>query len=231
MTEPLLLLPGMMCDSRLFTPQLDAFTAQRTVAVGALVGSPSIAGLAQAMLSASPTKFALAGLSMGGIVAMEMVRLAPERITRLALLDTNSRADTDERRAIREHQLSEVRSGGLRRIMREEMKPDYLADGANTGQILDLCMAMAESLGERVFEDQTRALQRRPDQLENLPSITVPTLVLCGEKDTLCTVQQHELIASRIASSRLTVVPAAGHLPTLEQPELTNRELDRWLNE
>ncbi len=231
MTEPLLLLPGMMCDSRLFTPQLDAFSAQRTVAVGALVGSSTITGLAQAMLSASPSRFALAGLSMGGIVAMEMMRLAPERIARLALFDTNSRADTDERRALREHQLCDVRSGGLRRIMREEMKPNYLADGANTGQILDLCMAMAESLGERVFEDQTRALQTRHDQLEHLQKIKVPTLVLCGEKDTLCTVQQHELIASRIASSRLKVIPDAGHLPTLEQPELTNREIDRWLNE
>ncbi len=231
MTEPLLLLPGMMCDSRLFTPQLDAFSAQRTVAVGALVGSSTIAGLAQAMLSASPSRFALAGLSMGGIVAMEMVRLAPERITRLALIDTNSRADTDERRAIREAQLRAVRSGGLRRIMRDEMKPNYLADGANTGQILDLCMAMAESLGEQIFEDQTRALQTRPDQLENLQNINVPTLVLCGEKDSLCTVQQHELMASRIASSSLTVIPGAGHLPTLEQPELTNQELNRWLNE
>ncbi len=178
----------------------------------------------------APPHFALAGLSMGGIAAMEIIRRAPQRVTRLALMDTNPHAEPADRAAKRDLQIERVLNGGLRSVMRDEMKPNYLSDGPNTARVLDLCMAMAEDLGANVFADQSRALQCRPEQSENLGNIRVPALILCGEDDTLCPILQHELMRDLIPGARLAVIPGAGHLPTLEQPERSNEELELWMN-
>ena len=231
MTETLLMLPGMMCDARLFEPQIAAVSSSYTVIAMPLTGKSTVAELAQDILQNAPPRFALLGLSMGGIIAMEMIRQAPERISRLALLDTNHMADAPERKLIREQQIKRVEAGELRTIMRDEMKPNYLAEGENRAAILDLCMAMAEALGPQVFIDQTIALQTRLDQSETLKKIQVPTLIACGEHDTLCPVEKHQLMHELVAGSRLCVIPGAGHLPTLEQPELMNRKLMQWLDE
>lgn len=229
MNEPLLLLPGMMCDARLYSAQIAAFSYQRPIMVAPQTGRDTVAALASDILSFAPPRFALAGLSMGGIVAMEVFRQAPERITRLALLDTNPKAETDAIAALREPQIAKVQAGQLRAVMRNEMKPNYLTDGPNMGHILDQCMAMAETLGPDVFIDQSRALQTRPDQQDTLKSVRVPTLVLCGEDDTLCPLHRHELMHDLIPHSELTVIKRAGHLPTLEQPHATNEALAKWL--
>ncbi len=229
MREPLVLLPGMMCDGRLFTPQIAAFSCERAVTVAPLTGADTMAALAGSILEIAPPRFALAGLSMGGIVAMEMHRQAPERITRLALLDTNALADSPANAPIREAQVEKALSGGLQAVMRDEMKPNYLTEGPNRDQILDLCMKMAQDLGPQTFADQSHAIQVRPDQSETLKTVRVPTLVLCGEDDRLCPLQRHQLMHNLIPGSRLAVIPGAGHLPTLEQPDLTNRTLNEWL--
>lgn len=230
MNEPLLLLPGMMCDARLFAQQIALFSINRPVMVAPLTGRTSIAELAEDILSHAPARFALAGLSMGGIAAMEMIKRAPERITRLALLDTNPVAELADRAVERDAQIERVRAGGLRPVMRDEMKPNYLSEGPNKGRILDLCMAMSEALGEGVFVEQSVALQQRPDQCDTLRDVRVPTLILCGEEDTLCPIGAHELMRDLISGARLAVIPKAGHLPVLEQPERTNEELERWLS-
>ena len=227
--EPLVLLPGMMCDARLFLPQISLFSQNRSVVVTPLHGQKTVTGLARQVLDVSPPRFALAGLSMGGIVAMDVVRQAPERVTRLALLDTNPLADLEERAAVRESQVKRVLAGELRSVMRDEMKPNYLAQGPEQKHILNLCMDMADALGPKVFEEQSIALQHRQDQCETLRSLTIPTLVLCGEEDQLCPVAHHELMHELIPDSHLSVIPRAGHLPTLEQPKLTNRILEKWL--
>lgn len=231
MKEPLLLLPGMMCDARLFSSQLTAFSGERPVMVAPMIGSCDVEALAQGILENCPPHFALSGLSMGGILAMEMIHQAPERITRLALLDTNPLAEKPEVAAGRTPQIEAARNGQLRRVMRDEMKPRYLADGAGRGAILDLCMAMAESLGPDVFIDQSIALRNRSDQCETLRSVAVPTLVLCGEADGLCPVERHELMRDLIPGSKLVVVAEAGHLPVLENPAATNAALADWLEE
>ncbi|MEM8536348.1 MAG: alpha/beta hydrolase [Pseudomonadota bacterium] len=230
MNEPLLLLPGMMCDARLFGPQIDAFSATRPILTMPINDHDTVRALASAILANAPPRFALAGLSMGGIVAMEVFAQAPDRITRLALLDTNPKAELDEVAARREPQITKVRDGQLRAVMRDEMKPNYLTDGPNIGAILDLCMAMAETLGPDVFVRQSRALQTRPDQQDVLRNARLPTLILCGEDDALCPVHRHELMHSLVPGSTLTVIKGAGHLPTLEQPEKTNEALAEWLN-
>ena len=186
--EPLLLLPGMMCDARLFTPQINLLSAQRPVSVFPLTGADTIAAIASQIVAHAPPQFALAGLSMGGIVAMEIMRQVPGRVTRLALLDTNPSSEAPERAAARQPQIERVRAGGLRAVMRDEMKPHYLTEGPLRQPLLDLCMDMADALGEDVFEHQSRALQKRPDQSATLQRVTVPTLILCGEDDALCPV-------------------------------------------
>lgn len=229
MKEPLVLLPGMMCDARLFSPQIAAFSGERPIHVVPMIGRQNVTEIAQDILTSCPPSFALAGLSMGGIVAMEMMRIAPGRVSRLALLDTNPLAERPEVAAGRASQIEAARQGRLRAVMRDEMKPRYLADGPNTGAILDLCMAMAETLGPQVFVDQSITLRERPDQCETLRNVNVPTLILCGESDGLCPVERHELMRDLVPGSTLVVVPEAGHLPVLENPLATNDALAEWL--
>lgn len=226
---PLLLLPGMMCDARLFLPQIVHFSASHTVQIGRLTQCNNVNALAEAVLANAPPHFALAGLSMGGIVAMEIMRMSPERVSHLALLDTNHKAEQPDVTERRWPQIERVRAGQLRTVMRDEMKPNYLSDGPCQGAILDTCMAMAETLGAEVFERQSLAIMSRPDQHDTLPQITVPTLIVCGEEDTLCPIERHELMHELIPDSCLEVIKQAGHLPTLEQADKTNEVLQRWL--
>lgn len=225
---PLVLLPGMMCDARLFGPQLAAFSAGRAVHVAPLTAS-TIEETARLVLKDAPPCFALAGLSMGGIVAMEVYRQVPDRVAGLALLDTNPLAETDEVRRRREPQIGKVQTGGLIDVMRDEMKPHYLSDGPHRQRILQMCMDMAQTLGADAFVKQSRALQSRSDQTETLRHCDVPSLVLCGRDDALCPVSRHELMHDLLPNSDLEVIENAGHLPTLEQPERTNAALARWL--
>lgn len=231
MPAPLLFLPGMMCDARLFAPQTAAFSAARTIVHGTMTRGRTMTEIAESVLEDAPREFAMAGLSMGGIVAMEIMRLAPERVTRLALLDTNPLAETPETAANREPQIVAARSGKLVDVMRDEMKPRYLAPGAARGPVLDVVMEMATALGPDVFVRQSRALQRRPDQTETLKKLSVPVLVLCGRHDALCDVRRHEFMRELIPGAVLEVIEDAGHLPPLEQPEATTAALERWLTD
>ena len=226
---PLVLLPGMMCDARLWGPVMGSF-GRRTVIHAALTERDSVEDLAAMVLAEAPPSFALAGLSMGGIVAMEIVRQAPGRVERLALLDTNPLAEQPEVRARREPQIARARAGRLEDVMRDEMKPNYLAEGPGKQPILDLCMDMALSLGPAVFERQSRALAARPDQQETLRSYRGDALVLMGREDRLCPRDRHDLMHALLTTSRLALVDGAGHLPPLEQPAVTAREMASWLD-
>ncbi|MCV6823502.1 MULTISPECIES: alpha/beta fold hydrolase [Halocynthiibacter] len=226
---PLVMLPGMMCDARLFAPQFAAFSGQRMVACAPLVERVTVEGLARDILANAPPRFALAGLSMGGIVAMEVLRQGGERVERIALLDTNPLAELEEVKARRFPQMMAVRDGGLATVMRDEMKPNYLSSGPRRYETLDLCMDMALDLGPHVFLTQSRALMDRPDQTETLRNAKIPALVLCGREDILCPVERHEMMADLIEGAHLEIIENAGHLPTLEQPEKTNAALARWL--
>jgi len=220
----------MMCDARLFAPQIAALSAGRTVLVPPLTGANTIAGMAHSVLKSAPPQFALAGLSMGGIVAMEIMRHAPERVTHLGLMATNPKAEDPVVSANREHQKAQVRQGHLRAVLRDEMKPNYLTNSALKDDILDLCMTMALDLGPEAFLTQSEALATRPDQQDNLKLVNVPSLILCGKEDRLCPLDRHVLLAQLIPGARLEVIDGAGHLPTLEQPEATTTALRIWLD-
>lgn len=225
---PLVLLPGMMCDARLWAPLMGSF-GRRTVIHAALTEADTIADLAARVLAEAPPRFALAGLSMGGIVAMEILAQAPGRVARVALLDTNPLAERPEVQAGREPQIARARAGQLREVMRDEMKPNYLAEGPGKEGVLDLCMEMALSLGPDVFERQSRALAGRADRQAALRAYGGPALVLMGEEDRLCPRDRHDLMHALLKRSRLAIVEGAGHLPTLEQPGRTGSELVSWL--
>lgn len=227
---PLVLIPGMMCDARLWAPQMAAL-GRRAVLHAPCTEADTMADLAAAILAAAPRRFALAGLSMGGIVAMEVLRQAPERVERLALLDTNPLAEAAEVQARRAPQIARALSGGLAAVMRDEMKPNYLADGPGQGVILDLCMDMALALGPEVFARQSRALRDRPDQTATLAAYRGPALVMMGAGDRLCPRDRHDLMHRLMPQSRLSVIDGAGHLPTLEKPVETTAELLRWLED
>ncbi len=225
--QPLLLLPGMMCDHRQWENQIAALSdVCAPIIVGDLTSADTIRGLAMNVLASAPPQFALAGLSMGGIVAFELWRQAPERITHLALLDTNARPDAPERQSIRMEQIGAVLGGQLRSVVIEGLKPAYLAARHRSNQaLLDVIVAMAIELGPRVFERQSLALTNRADSRPMLHTITCPTLVLHGDEDVLCSRSDHEFIVCAIPGSRHVVVPGCGHLSTLESPTAVNTEL------
>lgn len=228
--EPLVLLPGMMCDARLFGPQIKALGRDRAIHLPPVGQHDTIEAIAQDVLRDAPERFALAGLSLGGIVAMEVVRQAPERVSRLALMDTNPLAETPQVAANRDPQIARVMAGLLPEVMREEMKPNYLADTPKRDAILDLVLEMALDQGEGVFLRQSRALQRRPDQQTTLRKLHVPTLILCGIDDALCPVRRHEFMAELIEPAELVIVQEAGHLPTLENPDHVTEAMSTWLD-
>lgn len=229
MTLPLVLLPGLMCDARLFEPQTSHLSQRGAVTVGDLTGHDTMQSLAAAVLATAPPVFALGGLSMGGIVAMEIIRQAPERVAKLALMDTNPLAEPEATKPRRGLQIEKANAGELEHVMRHELKPNYLTQGPHQARLLDLCMDMALTFGPAVFARQSTALRDRHDQCETLRKVKVPTLILCGRDDRLCPPARHELMHELIADSVLEIIEGAGHLPTVEQPEQTTQALKRWM--
>jgi len=228
---PLVLLPGMMCDERLFASQINELSKRREVHFAKITDHETISELASDVLNNAPPVFALAGLSMGGIVAMEIVSQAPERVDRLALLDTNPLAELPDVLKRRGPQIDAIKNGQLKEIIRDEMKPNYLFDGVRKTEILKLCMDMALDIGPDAFIRQSIALRDRVDQKNTLGSYKRPALVLCGRHDVLCPLERHELMHTLLENSKLEIIEDAGHLPTLEQPKITTMALASWLED
>ena len=223
------MIPGMMCDERIFAPQIEELVSKRSVHIADISKHDNISDLAADVLSNAPPKFCLVGHSMGGIVAMEICAQDPKRIEKLVLIDTNPLAELEEVKLKREPQISDALSGKLVDVIRDEMKPNYLASSENQDIILNICMEMALSLGPKVFINQSRALQTRADQQSNIQSINIPVLIMCGSEDKLCTVERHEMMHNMISNSELKIINNAGHMPTLEQPSETTEVLKEWL--
>ncbi len=226
---PLVLLPGLLCDAALWQPQVDALSDIADCRVADLTTQDSIEAMAESVLAAMPARFALAGLSMGGYVALEIMARAPERVTRLALLDTRAQADEAEE-SKRRRGLIELAEKGQFKGVTPRLLPLFihearLDDAALTGTVT----RMAQHVGKEAFIRQQRAIMGRRDQMATLVKIHVPTLVLCGREDALTPLADHKAMAAGIAGARLTVVEDCGHLATLERPEEVNAALRRWL--
>ena len=226
----ILFIPGLLCDARLFAPQIAALQQTHSCVVAAQDDGDDIAEAAAAILRAAPPRFALVGLSMGGYLAMEIMRRAPERVRRLCLMDTTAAPDTAEAVARRERLIALARSGRFGQIP-ALMAPSFLApahigDPAVTGVI----EAMAAAVGPERFIRQQRIIIGRPDSRPSLARIAVPTTVVVGEHDALTPPDRAAEIAAAIAGARRVVIPGAGHLPPIETPEATTAALKAWVN-
>lgn len=229
MRTPLLLVPGLNCTARLFADQAAGLGDVADVRIVDHGSHATIAEIAAVALADAPPRFALAGLSMGGYVAFEMVRQAPGRIDRLALLDTTARPDTDAVLERRRRQLAMIAEGrfedvcaGLLPLL---VHPDRLTDET----IVAAIDAMAEATGAERFERQLRAIMGRADSRPTLAAIECPTLVLVGAEDALTPPEHAREMHEGIAGSRLEVVPDCGHLSTLERPAAVTAAMRAWL--
>jgi len=228
---PLLLLPGLLCDRALWQSQIHDLNDVADCRVPDLGGHDSMAALAAAVLAQAPPRFAVAGLSMGGYVALEILRQAPERVMRLALLDTSARADTPEQRQRREDLMALARQGRFKgvtpRLLPLLLHPERLADQA----LVDTVMGMAERVGAEAFLRQQTAIMGRSDSRELLPGIRCPSLVLCGRQDALTPLERSLEMADAIPGARLSVLEHCGHLSSLEHPTRVSAALRAWLED
>ena len=229
MKLPLVLVPGLLCDARLWQPQVAALADVAAITVADVTRDDSIAGMAERVLAAAPARFALAGLSMGGYVVQEMTRRVPDRVIKLALLDTNARADTEEQKKRRLDLIQLAERGTFKgvtpRLLPMLIHPDRMADQ----ELVNTVMAMAESVGKDAFLRQQRAIMGRIDGREALKDIRCPTLVLCGREDALAPPKVHEEMAERIPDATLVVINHCGHLSTMERPEQVTAQMRVWL--
>lgn len=226
---PLALLPGLLCDHALWTGQREALSDAAETWVADFTTQDSVEAMAQSVLDAMPERFALAGLSMGGYVALEVIRRAPERVERLALLDTSARPDTPEQSRRRRGLLSLAERGQFKGVT-PRLLPMLIAERFLEDEtITHVVMAMAERVGKEAFAGQQRAIMNRPDSLPLLPEIEVPALVLCGAEDALTPPERHFEMAEGIPDADLVILGGAGHLTPLERPEAVTQALRGWL--
>lgn len=230
MKPTLVLLPGLLCDKALWQYQIKALEGDVNIIVPDLTGYDSIPELANTVLSVAPETFALAGLSMGGYVAMEVMRQAPARISQLALIDTSARPDTDESRRRRRGLIELAQKGDFKgvtpRLLPMLIAASRLQDEQLTGLIID----MAGRVGMDAFLNQQKAILGRIDSRPHLPLIEVPTTIICGDEDALTPPEHAHEIASYIKHAEMHVVTGAGHLAPLEQPAPVNKIFRKWLN-
>lgn len=231
MTEPLVLLPGMLCDARVFLPQFVALSREMPVTIAPTTDGDRIEEIASALVSTLPAKFALAGQGLGGYVAMELLRRAPERITRVALIGCTPLSDTPQEAAAREPKIVAAKAGRFDDIIREELAHGWLANGPTQKDVQAMITAMAKANGVQAYMRQARMLQRRKDQQAIMRRIKQPALVICGELDGVTTLKRHEFMAEMIPYARLEVVPDAAHVPTLEQPQAMTDILRAWMKQ
>jgi pimeloyl-ACP methyl ester carboxylesterase len=228
---PLLLLPGLLCDAALYRSQIADLGDIAAPIVGDLTGHDSVSAMAAAMLAEMPEYFSLVGFSMGGYVAQEIMRQARHRVSRLALLDTSARADTDEHRARRGGLVELVGRGHFKGVT-PQLLPQLISPHRLTDQsLVDTIIGMAERVGRDAFLRQQAAIMGRPDGRADLPRIACPTLVLCGRDDALTPVAVHEEMAAAIPGAELVVVEDCGHLSPIERPEAITPALRRWLGQ
>jgi pimeloyl-ACP methyl ester carboxylesterase len=226
---PIVLVPGLLTSPRLYAEQLPALWRLGPVTIAVHTRDDSAAAIASRILADAPPRFALAGLSMGGYIAFEIIRQAPDRVARLALLDTSARPDTPEQTARRNAQIELTRHGRFAEIADQQfplvVHPSRHGDPAARG----LVRLMADETGPEAFIRQQQAIMGRPDSRPGLAAIDCPTLVLVGDGDVLTPPALAAEIADGIPGARRVVVAGSGHLSTLDRPEQVTRALVEWL--
>lgn len=225
----LVLLPGLLCDAALWRHQCATLADVADVRVADLTLDETIGAMARRVLAAAPERFSLAGLSMGGYVAFEILRQAPDRVERLALLDTSPFADTAERTVEREALIDLARRGEFKGVTRKLLPRLVHAARLDDEALVTAVTDMAERVGREAFVRQQRAIITRPDSRRDLGLVHCPTLVLCGRQDELTPLADSREIADKIRTAALVIIEDCGHLSTLERPRTVSAVLRYWL--
>ncbi|PCI40997.1 MAG: alpha/beta hydrolase [Rhodospirillaceae bacterium] len=228
----LILLPGLLCDAALWADQVLGLYEVADIEVADLTEFNTMEDLAQNILDEAPDEFAIAGLSMGGYVAQEIMRLEPDRITHFALLDTNAAADLPDQTERRKATMKLAEDGGLSKVASQMLPALVHPDHLGLDTVGGVYKAMAERIGVDGFINQQNAIMHRVDGTADLSAITCPSLVLCGADDQLCPQDVHKAMAKAIGNNATFVsLEQCGHLSTLEQPKATTDALRAWLLE
>ena len=229
MTDPILFVPGLNCTEELFSPQIAALSPGRATMVADQRRHDTIAGMAAAALAAAPPRFVLAGLSMGGYVTLEIMRQAPERVSRLVLMDTSARPDTEDSKRTRERLIAIAEAGRFAEIpdlqVPSLLAPARMADPS----LLGVIRRMAADTGPDAFVRQQRAIMGRVDSRPHLGRIGCPVLMIVGDLDRITPPDHAAEIAAAVPDGTLVVIPGVGHLSTLEAPDVVNSALDHFL--
>ncbi len=225
----LILAPGLLCDAALWRHQCEHLSDIAEVMVADFTTGNTMADFAASILAMTPGPFALAGLSMGGYVVQEVMRQAPERVERLALLDTGARADTEEQSSRRRGLIDLAGKGKFKGVTARLARQFLHEDRHSDKPLFDEVMAMARRVGKDAFLRQQTAIMGRAEGRGDLPKIDVPTLVVCGRQDALTPLELSEEIAAGIPGAALVAVEDCGHLSTMERPEAVTALLRYWL--
>lgn len=226
---PLVLLPGLLNDEALWDHQCRTLSDIAQVQVADLTRHDSISAMAADVLAHAPESFALAGMSMGGYVAMEIMRIAPHRVSRLALLDTTANPDTLEQTLRRKAFIRLSQTGRFRGVTGKLLPFLVHPPNAERPELARTVFAMAARVGREAFARQQTAIMHRPDSRDDLASYRCQVLVLCGRHDQLTPIELHREMATKIHDSRLVVIEDSGHLTPLEQPIAVSAVLRYWL--
>lgn len=229
LAAPLLLLPGLLCDAHVWSAQAAAFADAGVIAVDGYAGARSLADMARHALEQAPPRFSLAGHSMGARVALEVWRTAPERVARIALLDSGTHLPRPNEAAGRHALLQLGRDEGIDALIDAWLPPMVAPALRDDAALMEPMRAMCRKAGVAGYENGITALLGRPEVDSLLPTITCPALVGVGSEDAWAPVAQHEAIAARIAGAELVVFAGAGHMAPLEAPDQVNAALAAWL--
>lgn len=226
---PTVLVPGLLCSPRLYAEQLPALWQLGPVCVASHLHDDSLAAIARRFLASAPPQFALAGLSMGGYLAFEIMRQAGQRVTRLALLNTSARPDTAEQAQSRRDQIAMTQAGQFTEVVEVLYRRWVRAARRGDLALHQVICQMADETGPEGFVRQLTAIMNRPDSRPGLAAIGCPVLVVAGADDDITIPDHAAEIASHIPQARLIVVPDCGHLSTLERPAAVTQALVDWL--
>lgn len=230
MTDPVLFIPGILCDARIFLPQIVHLGAKQAIQIAVPAQGETVEQMSESILATAPAKFALVGCGLGGDVALDILRRDMDRVTRVALISTDPLAEAPAAAAAREARIVAAKSGRLKEAILQEYPAEAFAQSPWRAEIMALMQDMGLNLGEGVFMRQSRASQRRPDQQKTLRRAMLPALVIAGESDTIIPVRRQDFSSALFPYGKLVVIPEAGHLPTLEQPEAVTAALEDFLN-
>jgi len=226
---PLLLIPGLACTDTLFAAQIPPLLQDRQVIIGDHMQHDSMADIAAHILASAPERFALAGLSMGGYLCFEIMRQAPERVERLALLDTSARADTPEKTALRREALELAAAGKYMAVCHATLDLSIAKSRHDDTTLKQAIIDMALDTGPDVWAQQIRAIIGRANSVPMLGNITCPTLVVVGDEDQLTPPELAREMAAGIPDAQLEVIKDCGHMSTMEKPDRLTRLLQEWL--